>query len=217
MNGRLDVNAAVFWQEFQDAQVLLFDAEEATFKSDNAGETRQRGVELDTFFAATKELMLNASVTYLDAQYLDYTANCYLNDPNPQCAIDGSKDVSGEHTTFSPEWKAVLGGRYIKALPHTRLDGFVQLNYRWQSKTQYAPNQDPLSLQDAYGVADLGFGVEDQAGRYKLSFSIKNLTDEHYVSNLAANTDSTGTGASTIQFVPKSADRYFAVNVRVNF
>lgn len=217
MDGRLGVNAALFWQEFQDTQVLYFEASDSSFAATNAGQTRQRGLELDTYFAATRDLQLNASVTYLDAEYLEYSTNCYFNDPSPSCAIDGSKDVSGEHTTYSPEWKLVLGGRYVKAIPGTGIDGFVQLNYRWQSETQYDPNQNPLTLQDAYGVADLSFGVEDQSGRYKVSFFIKNLTDQQYVSNLAAFADTTGTGASVIQFVPKSADRYFGGSVRVNF
>mgnify|MGYP000211942954 CR=1 FL=1 len=217
MNGRLGINAALFWQEFQDTQVLLFNAADSSFNATNAGETRQRGLELDLFFAATHNLQLNASLTYLDAEYLEYTTDCYFNDPNPQCAIDASKDVAGESTTYSPDWKLVLGSRYVKAIAGTGLDAFVQLNYRWQSETQYNPNQNPLTLQDDYGVADLSFGIEDQAGRYKVSLFVRNLTDRQYVSNLAAFADTSGIGDSVIQFVPKSADRYFGGQVRINF
>jgi iron complex outermembrane recepter protein len=217
MDGRLSINSALFWQEFQDTQVLSFNAAEASFEADNAGETRQRGLELETFFAATEYLQLNASVTYLDAEYLEYSTNCYTNDTNAQCAIDGSKDVSGESTTYSPEWKTVVGGRYVRDIPGTNLDGFLQLSYRWQSEAQYDPNQDPLTLQDSYGIADLSFGVEDQDGRYKVSFYVKNLADKHYATNLAAFTSSSSSEASVVQFVPKSAERYFGASIKVNF
>lgn len=217
MDGRLGINAALFWQEFQDTQVLSFNAADASFEADNAGETRQRGLELEAFFAATEHLQLNASVTYLDAEYLEYSTNCYTNDSNPQCAIDGSKDVSGETTTYAPDWKTVVGGRYVRDIPGTNLDGFVQLSYRWQSETQYDPNQDPLTLQDAYGITDLSFGLEDQAGRYKVNFYVKNLTDKHYATNLASYTLSSSTQAGLVQFVPKSASRYFGASVSMNF
>jgi iron complex outermembrane receptor protein len=217
MDGRLSINSALFWQEFEDTQVLLFDANDASFEADNAGETRQRGLEVEAFFAATEHLQLNASVTYLDAEYLEYSTNCYKNDTNSECAIDGSKDVSGEVTTYSPEWKALVGGRYVRDIPGTGLDGFAQLSYRWQSETQYDPNQDPLTLQDSYGIADLSFGVEDQEGRYQVTFYVKNLTDKHYATNLAATTFSSGDNSSVIQFVPKSASRYFGANVKVFF
>jgi iron complex outermembrane receptor protein len=217
MDGRLSLNSALFWQEFNDTQVLHFNAEDASFEANNAGQTRQRGVEVETMFAATEHLQLTATFTYLDAEYLQYSTNCYNNDTDPQCAVDGTKDVSGERTTYSPQWKALVGGRYIREIPDTGLDGFVQLNYRWQSETQYDPNQDPLTLQDAYGIADLSLGLEDQMGRYRINFYIKNLTDQHYATNLAAYTSSASVDAGVVQFVPKSADRYFGASFRINF
>lgn len=217
MDGRLSINTAVFWQEFEDQQVNYFDVDEVAFRPTNAGETRQRGVEFDTQFAATTNLMLHAGVTYLDAEYEEYEVACYTNDPDPQCGVDGSKDVSGEVTTFSPDWKTIVGGRYYHPLFDSSLDGFVQLNYRWQSEVQYDANQNPASEQDSYGVADLSFGIEEQSGQYVLSFFVYNLFDEQYVNNITAFTDATAQSDSVIQFVPKSADRYFGGTFRYNF
>ena len=113
----------------------------------------------------------------------------------------------------------VLGGRYVKTIPDTSVDGFLQLNYLWQSEAQYTLNQNPLTEQDAYGVVDLSFGVESQTARYPytVTFFVKNLADEHYVNSLAAVADSSGTEQNVFQFVPKSADRYFGANFRLNF
>jgi iron complex outermembrane recepter protein len=217
MDGRLSVNAALFWQDFTDTQVSYYDVIDSAFRPTNAGETRQRGLEIDTHFAATQDLQLNASVTYLNAEYKEFETACYVGDADAQCAVDGSKDVSGEATPFAPDWKVVLGGRYTKAIPGWDADGFLQLNYRWQSETQYEANQNPLTLQDQYGVFDLSFGLEDQAGRYEVTFYVRNLTDENYVSNLLAIEDATGANETVIQFVPKAADRYFGASLKYNF
>jgi len=217
MGGRLSLNAALFWQEFDDPQVRMFDPEQNTLVATNAGATRQRGLELDSLFMATRELALNASVTFLDAEYLEFSTDCYFNDPNPQCAVDGSKDVSGETMTYSPDWKLSLGGRYVDQIPGTQLNGFAQLNYRWQSQTQYSTNQSPNTLQDSYGVADLSFGVEEETGRYKVTFFIRNLLDKQYATNLGVVLDSTGQGETVTQFVPHSANRYFGGSVQFGF
>ncbi|BFM18126.1 TonB-dependent receptor [Maricurvus nonylphenolicus] len=217
MDGRLGINAALFWQDFTDTQVSYYDVVDSAFRPTNAGETRQRGLEVDAMFAATQELNLNASVTYLDGEYKEFETACYVGDTDANCAIDGSKDVAGEVTPYSPDWKIVLGGRYTKAIPGTEVDGFLQLNYRWQSETQYQADQNPLTLQDEYGVFDLSFGLEDQAGRYEVTFYVRNLTDQDYVSNLVAFEDATGANESVVQFVPKAADRYFGGSVKFNF
>ncbi|CAA0079507.1 Pesticin receptor [Zhongshania aliphaticivorans] len=217
MDGRLNINTAVFWQEFKDQQVNYYNPDELGWLPTNAGETRQIGIEFDSLFAASANLVLNASLTWLDAEYLEYEVDCYTSDPDPQCSVNGSKDVSGEVTTFSPEWKTIIGGRYHQPLFDSGLEGFVQLNYRWQSEVQYDANQNPNTLQDAYGVADLSFGFEDEQGKYLLSFFVNNLFDKQYVSNIAAFSDATGQYDSVIQFVPKSADRYFSMNFNYNF
>jgi iron complex outermembrane receptor protein len=146
-------------------------------------------------------------------------ADCYLGDPDPQCAVDGSKSVDGQRTTFAPEWKAVLGGRYVREIPGLGADGFVQLNYRWQSEVQYALNQNPLTEQDSYGVLDLSFGLDSIGGRlpYTLTVFAYNLTGENFVNNLLGTTDSSGLGVNTLQFVPKSANRYVGASLRIRF
>jgi iron complex outermembrane receptor protein len=219
LGGRLALDSALFWQEFQNTQVLNFNPEASTFESVNAGKSRQQGVEVDARFRATRDLDLTASVTYLDTEYQELVADCYLGDPDPQCAVDGSKSVDGQRTTFAPEWKAVLGGRYVREIPGLGADGFVQLNYRWQSEVQYALNQNPLTEQDSYGVLDLSFGLDSIGGRlpYTLTVFAYNLTGENFVNNLLGTTDSSGLGVNTLQFVPKSANRYVGASLRIRF
>ena len=93
----------------------------------------------------------------------------------------------------------------------------MQLNYRWQSEVQYDASQNPGTEQDAYGVVDFSFGIEEHSGRYTLTFFVHNLFDKQYVNNIAAFTDATGESDIVIQFVPKSADRYFGGSFKYHF
>lgn len=217
LSNTLDLNVALFSQTFEDTQVSYFDVEQSAFLATNAGESRQRGVEIDSIFAATENLTLTANLTYLDAEFLEYEVECYLQDTNPDCADDFVKSIAGEVTPYSPELKAIVGGRYVTELPFGNLGGFVQINYLWQSETQYDANQNPLTIQDSYGVADLSLGVEELSGKYKVTLYVKNLTDQNHVTNLAAFQDAVGDEENIIQFVPKSADRYMGINVEFNF
>ncbi len=217
IDNRLNINLSLFSQEFKNTQTSFFDEQLVAFAPTNAGETRQRGVEFDSQFAATSNLFLNASVTYLDAEYLDFSTECYVNDPTPGCvSTASSKDVSGERLIFAPELKAVLGGRYTSSFTDT-LNGFVQLDYRWQSEVQYSANQDPETEQDAYGITDLSFGIEEASGRYALKFYVRNVFDESYVTNIATFLDASGADNVVVQFVPKSADRYVGGSFEYSF
>ena len=216
-NRRLNVSSAVFWQEFINTQVSYFDEEDVVFRPTNAGETHQKGVEIDAMLAVTSNVTFNTGITWLDATYEEYSVACYTNDPTPSCSESGVKDVSGEVTTFSPEWKVVSGLRYESDPLDNGVVWFLQTNYRWQSETQYDANQNPSTIQKPYGIADVFIGFNSSSNKYSVSFYVKNVFDTPYVNNLAAFSDATGYGESVIQFVPKTADRLIGGTVSVQF
>lgn len=216
-NRRLNLSSALFWQEFENTQVSYFDETDVIFRPTNAGETRQRGVEIDTMFAATNNITLTVGATWLDAQYESYSVACYTNDPAPSCSSSGTKDVSGETTTFSPEFKLVSGVRYESDVLSNGATWFLQGNHRWQSEVQYDANQNPATLQGAYGIADIFVGYRSASQRYSISLFVKNIFDTQYVNNLAAFADSTGVGESVIQFVPKTADRLVGITAKYHY
>ena len=85
----------------------------------------------------------------------------------------------------APEWRGSLTARYEFGLPGTSLDSFVQLSANSQSKMNFVIEQDPLTQQDAYTIVDASIGLRDQSNRYRLTFFVKNLFDEHYVTLMA--------------------------------
>ena len=120
----------------------------------------------------------------------------------------------------APEWRGSLTARYEFGLPGTSLDSFVQLTASSQSKINFVIEQDPLTQQDGYTIVDASVGVRTQDNRYRLSFFVKNLFDEHYVTLMARSSTLSTATVTPNQLtgnVPKEANRYFGASLGVSF
>ena len=134
LDNRLLVNGSLFWQDFKDKLVSSQKQDQSTgllFAAPvNASRATVYGLELEVEFQATEALLLNASYTWLDTKYDDYTqlskgagpiadaGNCtYVNDPAPGsvggfCEID----LSGNELEFAPRNALVSGFSYRRPL-----------------------------------------------------------------------------------------------------
>lgn len=85
LDGRLSVDAALFYTVYKDFQVQIFDQTSGQLSPPliltNAGKAETKGVELDVSFAATNNLRLNFNAAYIDAKFKEYLgAPCYYPD-----------------------------------------------------------------------------------------------------------------------------------------
>src|SRR5262249_43163148 len=96
---------------------------------------------------------------------------------------------------------------------------------RAQSKVVTNLNQDPTQDVSGYGITNLGAGIVDKGGRYKLTFFVNNIFDRHY-----ANTGFTGAGnwnskapnpvvnvVNTTWTPARDAFRYYGVRLDMDF
>ncbi|ETX13418.1 hypothetical protein OCH239_10575 [Roseivivax halodurans JCM 10272] len=100
MNGALRVNAALFYQEWNDQQIELQEIP-GDFNSnyiDNAGLSESWGGELELTYAATPLVDLNAAFGALTTEFTDFEA--------------GGVDYSGEVFSLAPERTLSLGVDY---------------------------------------------------------------------------------------------------------
>jgi len=89
-----------------------------------------------------------------------------------------------------------------------------------QSKINFVVEQDPLTVQKAYTTVDASIGFSDQSERYRLSFFVRNLFDEHYVTLLARSTTLSTATVTPNQLtgnIPKEANRYFGATLGISF
>jgi iron complex outermembrane receptor protein len=128
--------------------------------------------------------------------------------------------VRGGTLPNAPRWKGNLTARYDFNLPGTNLRSFVQLAGNSQSKINFVVEQDPLTVQKAYTTVDASIGFSDQSERYRLSFFVRNLFDEHYVTLLARSSTLSTATVTPNQLtgnIPKEANRYFGATLGISF
>ena len=222
LDGRLELNAALFRTEIADAQVSTLDTEgAATFTplsvTGNAGELISQGLELDGRFAASDNLTLSYSILYLDAFYDEYTtADC-----NPAEIADGRCDPvlgiisrSGEAIEFSTDFEANIGATY--RVPMTIVDGFnLDFSGNLYHNNGYNPSvvYDTRLVQDAYQRINLRATLAPIGGKWSVSIFGDNITDEIVLSEARQSTQN---GDDALDVITSKGGGY-GVQFRYNF
>lgn len=225
----LNLNVALFWQDFSNLQQQAYNFQTTTFQAVNAGTSRQRGVEADATLRVSPRLQFTGSLTYLDAIYTSFpNADCFA--PRvldtacrykliPGAPAAGTKDVSGQRVVFSPKWSYNIAANYrIPIGPNSWL---INANYRFVDSQISASSQDPLSVLPSYGILDLRVGVEFEDGRYSVTGFVNNVFDKSF-SVFTQPYNYSGQvnplSPSTVTWViPKTAERSFGVTARAKF
>ncbi|GAB3101638.1 TonB-dependent receptor [Aestuariicella hydrocarbonica] len=184
MDGALRLNANVFYTEFEDFQASLSDNQlPPQFYLANAGSLETQGLEIELAFQATDNFFLSANLATIDATFKSFDgAECYPGQTAAQGCVGGQQDLSGKDMPFSPDLAVNLFARYDIALQSLPFNAYLQGAYHWQDEVQYNTNNDPKTIQDSYGLADLALGVESKDGMYSLQLFVKNAFDTFYES-----------------------------------
>lgn len=182
MDGRIELNAAVFRTEYEDLQLNSFTpvpggTPRAT--TQNAGASTSQGIEVEVNFAATEWLKIGGNVGYLDSSYDDFkTGVCAAGEvPGP----DGiSCDKSGEDTPFAPEVSgAVYADMEFSLWESVLLTGGVDIAF--SSSYHTSGNLDPSADQDSYERYGARIGLRAEDDSWQISLVGKNLSDEAVV------------------------------------
>tara|TARA_R110000824_G_scaffold7892_8_gene36013 strand:- start:10638 stop:13031 length:2394 start_codon:yes stop_codon:yes gene_type:complete len=176
-NGRLELNATLFFTDYDDLQVSQFDGA-LGFNVGNANKTEVRGLELDGRYAATDNLTLGYAYSFLDFEFKDFrNGNCYnYQTPNgsvvngiPLCNFTG---MTGQYT---PENNLSLFFDY-RFMLNNDIELFANLNLNYTDSQNIHDNLDPQYLVDSYTKVNLRFGVQND--NWRVSIIGKNLGNE---------------------------------------
>ncbi|MFT5710850.1 MAG: iron complex outermembrane receptor protein [Halioglobus sp.] len=177
MDDKLRLNAAAFYNEYDDLQVSSFettaDGNSILPVFSNAGEAVIQGIELELTLRVTEAFTLNANVGYLDAEYKEYFAAA---DPVTNTIVDVSDE---REMVNAPEWDTFLGATYMLPVADWgQLTFMGDVSYR--SKTYLEVNSSENLAQDGYSVVNAGVMLEPLDGNWMVLLGGKNLTDEEY-------------------------------------
>ena len=208
------------------------------------GALNTRGVELDGSMRVSRELQLNGSFAYTEATIKQFeNGPCYnvigadgKQTTGGACAVNPTygtapvQNLAGKTLPNAPKVKLNLGASYDIPLAAQSFNAFVNANYRWQSDTQFSLNQDPNTIQNAYGILNLSAGLHDKKDRYRLTFFVNNVFDKAYAVGMGngitqTNANSTtgwglpgGKAVQAMTWIPaRDSSRYLGLRLDANF
>lgn len=213
LNGRGNLNLALFHTEFKDLQVSVFEGF-GGFKVQNAAEATSQGVELDTRWLVTPALLLSGSVAYLDYKYDSYPGATCNNAQLAQQLVDtGSsngcvQDLAGKPTALAPDWSAALSGTYTLQLGNSLAMQFT-LDANYRGEYYLNSDLDPNTVQDAYWKINSRIALTPNTGKWTVAVIGKNLTDT--VTYGSAGPVPSGSTNAPAWNIPDFEGSYFAV------
>lgn len=204
LDGRLQLNAALFYSDYQDLQVIIALGPAQLLV--NAAEAEIFGAEVEATFVATDQLQLNFAITYLDTEYKEFLeAPCTGRSPTG-ATVGITCNSAGNNLARTPEWSFNIGGRY--EVPTQGGPVGLTLNYWWTDDFNWQP--DGRLVEESYGLLSGNLYWTSADDRYTVRLWGKNITDEEYS---AFTVPQPGLGDT---YAPANP-RQFGVELEVNF
>ncbi len=178
LDRRLRVNAALFYNDYQDMQIAVFEAGSggASSRITNAGESTYQGLELELVALLSENITLDLTYGYLDAEFDEYNAR------NP--VTNQIENIASVTTvTRAPENTGALGLQY--SLPNTGVGALsARVDVTYTDSMTFHPFQNQFDSSDSRTVANARLTLDElsvgEGGELRLSAWVKNFTDEEY-------------------------------------
>ncbi|MGI9341795.1 MAG: TonB-dependent receptor [Gammaproteobacteria bacterium] len=177
LGGAADLGVTVFYTQFDNLQVSIFDGT-LGFNVGNAAEATSQGVELDGRWLITDQWMLTGSLAYLDFEF-DNFPNGQCNQGQAPTSPDGKCDYSGLTNQYVAKWSGAFGLNYEQQIAALLFRG--TLDVLFTDEFEPSQNLDPRVTQDAYAKVNLRLALGAPDGRWEVAVLGRNLTDETIV------------------------------------
>ncbi|GMN02874.1 TonB-dependent receptor [Erythrobacter sp. MTPC3] len=213
-DGTLTFNLAGYYTEYSNllAQFQVIDPNTGigvTF-SENSGTIDVYGVDLEAIWSPTPDFTLTAIAAYVSSEYGDFgqTSPYQLNNGTQDLFVD----LSGETTTFSPEFTLTLAASYVIDLGEFgTLTPIGQFYYSDGFNTSNLFAIDPAAQQDSFTKSDLRLVWDSEDGDYSVEAFVENIEDEAVLSR------SNNNGGDDLLQSSFLFPRNYGVRFRANF
>ena len=183
--GAMELNGALFFTEYDDLQISIFDGI-LGFNVGNAASAEIQGLELDMRWAATDYLTVTGGLAFTDFEFTDFeNGQCYFGaTPNTDLDGDGTPELCS-YTGNSNQMVSDIQGNVsfdvrVPIANDLEVRGLFDVFYT--DDYDASATFDPALVQDAYTMLNARLAVGDQDGRWEVAALVKNLTDERVLS-----------------------------------
>lgn len=181
LDNSLRFNAAIFFTEYEDIQLVLGQCEVPTFvdpdgiaapclKPGNVGDAEIQGVEFEVEWYLTENFLLDASASVLDFEYTNVD----------DVALTGSEiDPLDMITPYTPEEKWAVGLQYN--FPSSGLGNWMfRVDGSYMSDVYADPTNKAVNKLDGYTLVNAVLRWDAPDDKWRIELQGLNLTDEVY-------------------------------------
>ena len=172
LDGKAQINTAIYDLEWEDVQTFLFLGDGAVF---NVPKARSRGIEIEGQFRPVQLLTLNAALSHTKAEY-----RSSLVIPGGPATRGGNLVIASEGQEFAQPPNTVdLGARFDFTVGGSQ--AYARIDYRWQdgyatvarTSGAFSPDSSDVPAQKSI---NLRVGIEH--GAFDVNLFALNVTDE---------------------------------------
>ncbi len=159
------LDIALYQNDVKD-EIVQVQASRYSTTYDNAGETRKRGLEVNSVYKATETLDLGASYAYSNFKFVNFDEIVRV------FGVVGTESRAGNYLPYIPKNQYSLFAAY-------RMENGFKARVTTKGWGSYYMDNANTEKYEGYDfVTDLMVGYEHQA--HNIQLNVRNLTDEYY-------------------------------------
>ncbi|MEM8497170.1 MAG: TonB-dependent receptor [Pseudomonadota bacterium] len=216
MNGRLLLNANVFFAEWTDQQVRIQEPGLLDFRILNAGESELYGLEVETRFEISSALNVFANLGLVETEFTDFPFGVDTQG-NPLPGIEGNPyaNLSGNAFDSAPNLTATLGVNYDN---DTGFFGSALVSFRDEQFTDITNLE--VNETDSYAIVNARLGYKTRV--WSLSVFADNLFENEFLrtnllEEVVRSTNSVSVGLANIGRNNISQPRHIGIEFEIAF
>jgi iron complex outermembrane receptor protein len=233
LDHRVQLNLTGFHVAYDDYQAQGIDliGGVQNFRLTNVGKVVTKGVELEATAIATKDLKFTFAAAYVDAKITQFPGSAcwpgqFVAQPTvcTTATLPGHaagtvepqhQNLAGATLPNAPKWKLNLGWDFTQ--PMGPYEFIFSGAYAYQTKVNFSLNQDPSTVQKAYGVVNVSTGFRKPGGGYQAVIFVNNVFDQGYAVNGANQYGTFGNQLVAETQPARDFHRYAGVRLSVSY
>ena len=181
LDGRMRTEVTLFCYTYKGLQVQTLDPRTLNYSINNAGKSRNQGIEAQVNFDVSREFSVHASASYFDLKFLEYKgAECYPGQTPAQGCVGGSQDLGGSNYGDGPFQMNIGASVDAPVSPHYNLTAAADL-YTYSKGRNFQGH--PLAFTPAYTLVNGSIGLRQADGPFEIALIGTNLTNSTYWKN----------------------------------
>jgi iron complex outermembrane recepter protein len=211
LDKQLRINPTVFYTDWKNIQFNALDPIGEPYTR-NAGDAVIKGGELEVQFAPTRKLLLNASVSYLDAHYTRIDPSVEFETIVTPAGPENQVNLAlGDPLQQTPKFKYTAGASYsVPLATYGRLS--ADIDYAWVDTIRGEVTHSDTVQLPSYSLLNARLAYISASDRWSVALFGTNLTNRYYF--ISGFDLLNGPGAKE---VTPGLPREYGITLRYNF